>query len=64
MQEQDLVALMLTCREMRLIAAADAHWERLATAKFNLFEDDVILAQRHGWLRLYRSKHLRLEADR
>ena len=64
LQVQDLAALMITCREMRTLAAADLHWERLTTEEFDVFETDVINAQRGGWMRLYRAKHLQREAAR
>lgn len=46
------------------MAATDLLWERLATAEFNIDEEDVISAQRFGWFRLYKTKHFSREAAR
>ena len=64
MQVEGLASLMGICKELRALAATDLHWERLATAEFNIHEDDVINAQRYGWFWLYKTKHLSREAAR
>ena len=46
------------------MAATDLLWEQLATAEFNIDEEDVISAQRFGWFRLYKTKHFSREAAR
>lgn len=62
-QATDLAYLMVTCRDLRSLASADEHWERVTTAEFSeLYEHDVINAQRLSWMRLYKTKRLEREA--